>query len=561
MSQPLPFKMKDDALYFVPLGGCGIFGANMSLYGYRGQWIMVDCGMGFADETMPGVDILLPDPAFAQSLGDKLLGIVFTHGHEDHVGAVEKLWPRIRKPLYATKFTSERLRQAVSETTWGNEVKVNLVPLGGKLTLGPFEISFIDVAHSIPEACALAIKAGDLDPVLHTGDWKIDPAPILGRVTDEKALRALGDKNVLAVMGDSTNAMVPGHSGSEQSVADGLTELFSEFKEGAIAISCFSTNVARLCSISEAAHKNGRKVCLIGRSLWNADEAARNSGYLLDTPPFLDDEEADLYAIEKLVYVCTGSQGEPRAALARIASDDHKALRLHDGDVMIFSSRAIPGNERAIDRVKNRLYAKGVNIITDRDAPIHVSGHPYRDELKAMYSWVRPKFAIPVHGEQMQMEKHAELARECGVSAAIVPNNGQVIEITPTAMKMLGEVKSGMLAIEGNRIVAIDHEAILTRKRMMWNGSAVVTVVVDAKGKLMADPKVTALGLLDENSEHDADFFHNVVLEIKHKIKTLSPAEKSDDEVLSEAVRITARRFFQDNFDRRPQTRVHLVRI
>lgn len=557
----LPFKMKNDAIYFVPLGGCGVFGANMALYGYNDQWIMVDCGMGFADETMPGVDILLPDPAFAEKLGSKLLGTVLTHGHEDHIGAIDSLWPRLKTKLYATRFTSERIRQAVSETTWGNQVQVEVVPDRGNIKLGPFDIQFIRMAHSIPEANALAITVAGVGTLVHTGDWKIDEDPVEGNMTDGDILQKIGDAGVLAVLGDSTNAMVPGHSGSERMVAENLVEVFSEFKTGAIVVSCFSTNVARLHSIHQAAQKNGRAVCLVGRSLWNVDEAARKSGYLKGIPPFLDDEEADLSPVENIVYVCTGSQGEPRAALTRISNDDHPALKLAENDVVIFSSRAIPGNERAIDRIKNRLLIKGVNVITDRDAPIHVSGHPYREELKQLYKWLKPQIVVPVHGERMQMEKHAELARECGVSATIIPQNGNVIELSKRGVQLLGEVHHGILAIEGSRIVAVDHEAILTRKRMMWNGSAVVTAVVDADGDFVADPKITALGLLDENSETDAKHLTELVKEIRSKVQNMPKPRRRDDIELSEEIRVTARRFFSDRFDRKPQTRVHLVRI
>lgn len=557
----LNFKMAPDAIYFVPLGGCGFFGANMSLYGYQGQWIMVDCGMGFADDTMPGVDVLLPDPTFAVELGESLLGIVLTHGHEDHIGAIDSLWPRLKKPLYATKFTAERIRQAVSEQSWGNQARVNEVPAQGRVELGPFSIDFIRMAHSIPEANSLAITVKEVGTILHTGDWKIDADPIEGDLTDEKTLTKLGDAGVLAVVGDSTNAMVPGHSGSERTVQNNLIELFGEFKDK-IAISCFSTNVARLRSIYEAAEANKRNVCLVGRSLWKTDEVARKSGYLKNVRPFVDEDEAGSIADNKIVYICTGSQGEPRAALARISSDDHPRVRLRPNDVIIFSSRAIPGNERAIDRIKNRFYAAGVNVITDRDAPIHVSGHPYREELKQLYHWVRPAIVIPVHGEQMQMEKHAALARDCGVGQAILPENGRVIEIAKEGIAShVGEVKSGLLAVEGGRITAVDHEAILTRKRMMFNGSAVVTVVVDERGDLVAEPKVTALGLLDEASELDAEYIQDVVREIKKVIKNMPRDQREDDATLSETVRVTARRFFNERFDRKPQTRVHLVRI
>ena len=450
----------------------------------------------------------------------------------------------MKSQLYATKFTSERIEQAVSETSWGGDVKVTIVPESGTITLGPFEIKYIGMAHSIPEANAVAITVANVGTLLHTGDWKIDEDPVLGNTTDSETLKAIGNKGVLAVMGDSTNAMVPGHSGSERSVLNNLTELFSEFKTGALIISCFSTNVARLCSIREAGLKHGRQVCLIGRSLWNVDEAARKSGYLKGQPPFLESNEADLLPIENLVYVCTGSQGEPRAALTRISNDDHPALKLHADDVVIFSSRAIPGNERAIDRIKNRLLIKGVNVITDRDAPIHVSGHPYREELKLLYSWVKPRFLIPVHGERMQMEKHAALAKECGVQDTLIPVNGKVIEICQEGIRVVGEVQSGILAIEGNRIVAIDHEAILTRKRMMWNGSAIITAVVDADGEFVADPKITALGLLDENSETDIKHLDEVVKEIKTKVHNMPKARRRDDNELSEEIRVTARRFF-----------------
>lgn len=554
------FVMKPDALYFVPLGGCGFFGANMSLYGFNDQWIMIDCGMGFADDTMPGVDILLPDPSFATSLGDKLLGIVFTHGHEDHIGAVDHLWPRIKKPLYATGFTAERIRQDLEEVSWGNEAKLHAVDPKKPLKLGPFSIRFIDVAHSIPEAQALAITVDSIGTILHTGDWKIDADPVVGKLTDGPALKALGDEGVLAIVGDSTNAMVPGHSGSERTVSDNLAELFGEFS-GAIVVSCFSTNVARIHSIYHAAQKCGRQVCLIGRSLWAVEDAARETGYMRGLPPFLDGDIARQLPSDKLVYICTGSQGEPRAALSRISNDDHPDLSLAPGDVVIFSSRTIPGNERAIERIKNRLYAMGVDIVTERDAPVHVSGHPYRDELKQMYEWTRPRFAIPVHGERMQMEKHGLLARECGVENAVIPENGKVIEITKDEINMIGAVKSGVLAIEGKRLVETNHEAILARKRIMWNGSLVVTAVVSAAGELKAPVQLTALGLLDENSELDAGYIDDVIKAVGDKIRSMPKDERRDDNLLSEAIRVTARRFFAERFDRKPQTRVHLVRV
>ena len=556
----LGFNMDSDAIYCVPLGGCGVFGANMTLYGHKDQWIMIDCGMGFADETMPGVDILLPDPAFATTLGNKLLGIFFTHGHEDHIGAVDHLWPRLNAPLYATKFTMERLRQSLSEWTWGHQVKLHEVPQQGKLDIGPFHLEFIRMAHSIPEANSIAISVKGIGTVLHTGDWKIDPDPVLGDLTDAEALKKLGEEGVLAVVGDSTNAMVPGHSGSERDVLKNLTELFSEF-DAQIAVTCFATNVGRIKSIYEAAKANNRKVSLVGRSLWSVDEAARNSGYLRDVPPFLDGDAANIVGGENVVYICTGSQGEPRAALARVSNNDHPAMRLGEGDVMIFSSRTIPGNDRAVDRIKNRFLINGVNVISDRDAPIHVSGHPYRDELKQLYAWVKPKSVIPVHGEHMQQEKHADLARECGVPETFIPVNGDVIEITKEGLRPVGEVKSGILAIEGNRIVQVDNEAILTRKRMMFNGSAVVTVVMDGRGNLVADPRITALGLLDETSDQDTPHLAAAEAEVAKALQNMPKSLRGSDDEVTELIRVTARRFFNERFDRKPQTRVHLIRV
>lgn len=556
----LDFDMDPNAIYCVPLGGCGIFGANMTLYGHNDEWIMVDCGMGFADETMPGIDILLPDPSFAASLGERLHGIVLTHGHEDHIGAIDHLWPRLKSPLYATKFTAERIRQSLSEHAWGSQAKLVELPHRAAFDLGPFHIEYVDMAHSIPEANALAITVKSVGTIVHTGDWKIDPDPVEGQVTDETALKRIGAAGVLAVVGDSTNAMVPGHSGSERMVLNNLKDLFGEF-DAQIAITCFSTNVSRLRSIYEAARHNNREVCLVGRSLWSVDDAARKSGYLKDMPPFLDDDAAHVRGGENVVYVCTGSQGEPRAALARISNDDHPAVRLNEGDVIIFSSRTIPGNDRAVDRIRNRFMAGGINVITDRDAPIHVSGHPYREELKQLYAWLKPKTVIAVHGEHMQQEKHVQLAKEIGVDEAFIPANGMVLEVTTDGVRQVGEVTSGMLAIEGKRIVAVDHEAILARKRIMYNGSAVVTIVVDGKGQLLADPKITALGLLDENSDTDAAHLDEAAAHVAEAVRSMPKTMRGSDEALSELVRVTARRYFNERFDRKPQTRVHLVRV
>ncbi len=553
-------KMNQDALYYIPLGGCGMFGANMSLYGYRDSWIMVDCGLGFADGDVPGIEILVPDPAFAAGLGERLQAIILTHAHEDHIGALQYLWPRLRAPLYATPFTAARIRQSLSETGDDARAQLNIVPLGGTVKVDPFEIQFIKMAHSIPESSALAIHVPGIGRVLHTGDWKIDPKPVEGQLTDEQSLRQLGEIGVMAVMGDSTNAMVPGHSGSEHDVRERLTAIFSQHKKK-IILTCFSTNVARLRSIYEAAHANGRVVCLEGRSLWAVDEAARKTGYLQGVPPFLTIDEAGYVDDNKVVFVCTGSQGEPRAVINRVSKGEHRDIIINKNDLVIFSSRAIPGNERAVDAIKNRIYEMGAHVLTDRDDKVHVSGHPYRDELKTLYGWVKPLAVVPVHGEQMQLEKHAELAAACGVKTTIIPSNGQVLEISKKGIASVAAVASGILAVEGQRLIPIDHETILMRRRAMYNGNVVVTIVLDRHGELTSDPQMTAFGLLDEQDEKDAKTHQKVISLIKKSLLGLPESSHYNENELKEVIRITVRRFFQAEYERKPQVRIHLVKV
>ncbi len=553
-------KINKSKLTFIPLGGCGIFGANLSLYGYKGQWIVVDCGMGFGDDTMPGVDIILPDISFLEEIKDDVLGLFVTHGHEDHIGGIEHLWDRIRKPIYATPFTSGLIHRKLQEVNWGNQVEYKFLPDDEAVKAGPFKVSTIRMAHSIPEMRALKIEVDGVGAVLHTGDWKLDANPIAGDVTDQGALEALSKENILAIVGDSTNAMVPGHSGSELNVCENMTELFSEFK-GKIAVSCFSSNVARLVSIAKAAEANGRSVALAGRSLWRINDVAKDCGYLDGIPDFLEADDINYLNDSQIVYVCTGSQGESRAALSRIADDAHRTIELGENDIVMLSSRTIPGNEKAIERVKNRLLGNGVTIITDRDAPIHVSGHPYRDEIRLLLDWVKPRYVLPVHGEHMQMERHADLAEECGYKAPVIPMNGDVIEISKSGLEKVGEVASGMLALEGKRLVPIDHEAILNRRRIMFHGSAVVTLVVDGAGELVADPKISAIGLIDEDCENDEKFIIEAAKIVAEQVRNIPKNKRSNDYQIEETARIAARRYFESQFDKKPQTRVHLIRI
>jgi len=399
-------RYRSDHLLFVPLGGSGEIGMNLNLFGYAGKWLMVDLGVTFGGEEHAGVDIIMPDPSFIVERRKDLVALVLTHAHEDHLGAVPYLWPRLECPIYATGFAASVLRRKLDDVGLTRRVTIHEYEPGQRLRLPPFEVEPIYITHSIPEPMALAIRT-PAGTVLHTGDWKFDSHPVLGPASDEDRLRAVGGEGVLALVGDSTNALVPGESGSEEDVYRNLVTAIGECEQR-VAVACFASNVGRLQSIARAAAKNDRHVGLVGRSLWRMTECARENGYLRDTPPFVDETEAGYIPREKLVIICTGSQGEPRAALSRIAADQHPHIVLEAGDTVIFSSRTIPGNERAILNVQNGLAKLGVRIVTAEDrpagkgGPIHVSGHPARDELARMYQNVRPRIAIPVHGEARQ---------------------------------------------------------------------------------------------------------------------------------------------------------------
>ncbi|HYD30156.1 MAG TPA: ribonuclease J, partial [Azospirillaceae bacterium] len=416
----VPFAMTDGAIYFLPLGGAGEIGMNLNLYGHAGKWLMIDLGISFGDETMPGVDVIMPDPTFIRDRREDLAGLVLTHAHEDHLGAVQYLWPHLECPIYATPFTAAVLRAKLHERGLAGRIEIHEIPLSGRFQVGPFEVELVTVTHSIPEPNVVVIRTA-AGTVVHSGDWKLDPDPVVGLTTDEKRLAEIGEEDVLALVCDSTNALVPGHSGSEAAVRDSFMQLFGRFSNR-IAVTCFATNVARLESIAKAAAANERHVALVGRSLWRINEAARSNGYLKDVPLFLSEHDAGYLPRDKVVLICTGSQGEPRSALARIAGDDHPEVTLETGDTVIFSSREIPGNERAIARVQNLLVRLGVEVVTADQEFVHVSGHPARDELVSMYQWVRPQLAVPVHGEERHLNEHARIARECQVPDVVIPH-------------------------------------------------------------------------------------------------------------------------------------------
>ena len=549
-----------DELLFVPLGGAGEIGMNLNLYGYGPagdeDWLMIDLGVTFNDGELPGIDVIMPDPTFIEERRDRLLGLVLTHAHEDHLGAVQYLWPRLKCPIYATPFTVSVLKRKLQETSFAADVEIIEVPLAGRFSLGPFDLELVTLTHSIPEPNAIALRS-PLGTVLHTGDWKFDPDPVVGEPADEETLRRIGEEGALAVVCDSTNVFTPGDSGSEADILDNLTEIIARCT-GQVAVACFATNVARLETIATAAARNDRDVVLAGRSLKRITEAARENGYMQDVPAFLMEEDAGFLPDDKTLLICTGSQGEPRAALSRIASGDHPRIAMNPGDTLVFSSRVIPGNERAIAELQAKFIRRGVHIITPKDAMIHVSGHPARDELARMYQHLRPSIAIPVHGELRHLTEHAALARTCQVPHAIVNENGGAVRLAPGAPGVIDHVSVGRLAADGNRLVPIASEIVKSRTRAMWHGFAVVTVILD-RGEVDEEMPISTTGLLDDEDDPILD---TVRLAVREAIDRLSPvAEDADDHTVSEAARIAARRSFKDLFDKRPITRVHLVRL
>ena len=545
------------SLVFLPLGGTGEIGMNLNLYGCDGKWLAVDMGVSFGDDSTPGVDVFMADPAFIAERRKDLLGLVLTHGHEDHLGAVGHLWQRLRCPVYATAFTATLLKSKLREAGIEGRVEVRVVPAGGRIAIGAFDVEWVTQTHSIPEPNSLAIRT-PYGTVLHTGDWKFDPAPLIGPVADEARLEAIGDEGVLAVVGDSTNVFNRGATGSEAAVRESLIDLFGRFRRR-IAVGCFATNVARLESIAVAAAANGRMVGLVGRSLVRIDKAARENGMLAGLRPFLSEHDAASLAEDKVLLVCTGSQGEPRAALSRIASGTHPHIHLTGGDVAIFSSRIIPGNERSIHALQNRLVRLGVEVMTEKDHFVHVSGHPGRDEMTRLYQLLRPALAVPVHGESRHLHEHAALARASGVAQSIVIGNGDMLRLAPGAPEVVESVPTGRLAVDGCRLVPMESEIMRSRHRMVHNGSAVVTLVIDRMGRLLGDPQVTAMGLLD--AEHEAEEHEAVVEAVREAIGELPLAARQNDDVARETARLAVRRHMKQSHGKKPLTDVHLVRV
>lgn len=543
-------------LHFLPLGGSGEIGMNLNLYGYDGKWLMVDMGVSFMNQW--GVEVMMPDTQFIEERKKNLLGIVLTHGHEDHIGAVPYLWGRLRCPIYATPFTAALVREKLKEAGFGAEDIVVEIPLSGTLELDVFKVTFFSLTHSIPEPNGLLIES-PAGSVFHTGDWKIDADPLVGASTDISGLRELGNKNVLAMLCDSTNVFYKSEAGSEKTVQDNLETLIARYKghDSRLFITCFASNLARLYAIGKAAQASGRVVGLFGRSMERMDRIARQQGYLSGIPPFLSAEEVMKFPAHKGVILTTGSQGEPRAGLKKIISGMIKSVKMRPKDVMIFSARIIPGNEYQVGQLQNELVRQGVSLVVpSQDDLIHVSGHPGQEELRQMYEWIRPQIAIPVHGELRHLVKQAELATQWGVPHTFIPENGMLIRITPQGAELVQKVHAGRLVIDHGATVAADHPAIRERAKMSYNGALFATVFLGRGQRLERPTQVTSQGL-----HLSPPALEEIRKILEQGILDLPENRWRDDAQVAEAAGIAMRRMTKKFSDQKPATMVHVVRL
>jgi ribonuclease J len=553
--------MAQNELVFAPLGGIGEIGMNLSIYGFgddrRRQWIIVDCGVSFAaEEHLPGVDLILPDIRYLIEERKNILALVLTHGHEDHMGALIDLWPRLKVPIYATPFTAALFEARRASERGAPEIPVQVVPAGGHLTIGPFTIDFINVAHSIPESNALAIRS-PAGTVLHTGDWKIDPTPLLGGPTDAARLTALGDEGVLALVGDSTNAIREGRSPSESDVAKTLGELIRAAPRR-VAVTTFASHVGRLRAVADAARAAGREVVVVGRAMERVVQVARETGYLDGVQEFRGVESYGYLPPDKVVALCTGSQGEPRAALARIAEDEHPEVALSRGDRVIFSARPIPGNEKAIARVINGLVEQGVEVITDRTHLVHVSGHPRRDELLDMIRWVRPKVLIPAHGEALHLAEHAELARRAGVPQVLLCRNGDLVRLAPGPAEIIDEIPSGRLYKDGSLLIEAEARTIAARRRLSFSGIVSVAMAMNDKGALVAYPEVELIGL-PETDVAGTPFEEIARRAVEEAFEALPKPRRRDPDDVAESLRRAVRAAIAERWGKKPICHVHVL--
>jgi ribonuclease J len=552
----------DGELVLAPLGGLGEIGMNAMLYGFgpkrARKWILVDLGLAFAGPELPGIDLLMPDLSFIEKLKGDLLGLVITHAHEDHIGAVADLWPRLGCPVYSTRFAAGLLETKRLNEPGAPRISFNIVQPGAAFDLGPFNIEFVKMAHSIPESCGLALRT-PAGLVLHTGDWKIDETPIVGWATDEKRLRELGAEGVLAMVCDSTNILREGQSPSETDVAKGLTELIKE-STGRVVVTTFASNVARLKAVADAAAACGRTVVVVGRAMERTVAVARDCGYLDGVPTFLSAESFGYLDRSQIVILATGSQGESRAALARIAANEHPEVKLTPGDRVIFSSRTIPGNEKGVGQILNGLITQGVQVLTDRDGLVHVSGHPRRAEVQKMYDWVRPQIAIPAHGEAIHLSEHARFARAQGVEQVVPARNGDLVLLGPGKPGVIDQIQHGRLAKDGNVLVSQNDDAIRARVSLSFAGIVSVAIAITANGEVAGDPDVMFTGL--PMKMRDGRAMDEIVDEaIFSTLDSLPRSRRKDADATAQSVERAIRNTLRQVWGKKPMVHVLVVEV
>ena len=552
-----------DELVFVPLGGLGEIGMNAALYGFgpaeRRRWILVDCGMGFGgEENLPGIDLVYPDLRFVEEERDNLLGIFITHAHEDHIGALVEMWPRLRAPVYATRFAVSLLETRRLSEPGAPKIDLKEIAPGRRIEVGPFSVEYVPVAHSIPESNALAIRTPH-GLVVHTGDWKLDPTPYLGSLTSEADFRRLGDEGVLALIGDSTNVVRDGVSPSESDVARELAKLIRDAPHR-VAITTFASNVARMRSVADAARECGREVVVVGRAMDRVVEVAKECGFLDDIAAFRPPETFGYLPRDKVVALLTGSQGEPRAALARIASDEHPEIALSKGDRVIFSSRAIPGNEKGIGTIINNLVDRGIEVVTDRTHLVHVSGHPRRDEMRAMYAWTRPRIAIPAHGEALHLAEHAVFARAQGVPEVVQARNGTLVRLAPGKAAIVDDVPAGRLYRDGDIVIQATDRAIPDRRKLASGGIVSVAIAIEEDGTVAGDPIIDSMGLPERTRRGEliTDLIATVVGET---LDGLPRAKRRDPDTVETAVVRAIRNSVGNVWGKKPACHVLVVEV
>lgn len=549
-------EMRPNHVYFLPVGGTGEIGMNLNLYAYNGRFLLIDLGVMFGDETTPGVDIITPDIRALESIRDRIDGLILTHAHEDHLGALRYLWPRLKCPIYCTGFTARVARRKASELSDKDRkaLKIHVVNAGDTIELGPFRAEWLHLTHSIPEPNGIVLDVAD-QRIFHTGDWKLDPDPVIGETYDAKRLEEIASEGIDWVVCDSTNATTPGWSGSESEAAAKLHEVLQN-RSGRLAVTCFASNVARVASLGRLAPKIGRRISILGRSMHEMTQAAKIEGYLADFPAVVPASDLGYLPRDEQLILCTGSQGEPRAALSKLATDTHPDLHLEPGDTVVFSSKMIPGNEKSIGRMRNQFAVRNINVLDGESLGIHVSGHPCAEELKWMYQTLGPTHVIPVHGEGRHLKANADIARECGANALDI-RNGDLVDLTHA--KRAGTVYTGRCALVGNSLIPTTSAVLRERHKVKNGGSLVATVVIDASGKLLAPPALKQVGVVDAANEETT--INALLSAMRHAIEALGPVSLKDDSAVEDAAAHALRKAAYRILSLRPIVQVAIARL